>query len=174
MPFNLMQISGVNRAFSLAEDMVGRYFRLNHRDMRANRYDIKTLNHLLHHEVDAGAFAHLCKYYYQKFPDEGHPENFHFYRVCLQDDRILDAVDRAKSFIKFSALMLYIATHEIVHVVRFNRGDSDFDAPFEAKKVEEEKVNTITQEILQPSAVADMTLVLNCFSKQYRIGSIFS
>jgi hypothetical protein len=172
MPFNLPQMSCVNKAFSDAEDMVSCFFRLNHGDMKANRYDVKTMKDLLHHEVDKGAFAHLCKYYYQKSSDAGDPGNFHFYRVCLQDDRILDAVDRAKSFIKLSALMLYIATHELVHVVRFNRGDSDFDAPVEAKVMEEEKVNSITRAILQPDAETGMALVMDCFSKQYRIDKV--
>jgi len=70
-------------------------------------------------------------------------------------------------------LMLYIATHELIHVVRFNRGEGDFDAPVEEKMQEEEKVHSITRNILQPIADNNLNLVLDCFSDQYHIGDIF-
>lgn len=173
MPFNLSQTADVNRVFSEAEGLLCGYFRMSREDMKANRYDVKTLVHLKDHEVDHRAFAHLCKYYCQKGKDLHSPGDFHFYRICLQDDRILDAVERAKSFIKFSPLMLYIAAHELIHVVRFNRGDSEFDAPLEAKKIEEEKVHALTRNVLQPVTGPDLGLVIDCFSNQYQIGDIF-
>lgn len=174
MPFSPTQISRVAGIFSEAETLVGRYFRLSKGDVKANRYDVKTLVHLEAHEVDKGAFAHLCRYYRQKEQDAASYGSYHFYRICLQDDRILDAVDRAKSFIKFSPLMLYIAAHELVHIIRFNRGDSDFDAPLEAKKMEEEKVHNITRGVLQPVTGSDLGLVIDCFSSHYQIGDIFN
>jgi len=174
MPFTMPQISKVAGIFPEAEILVGRYFRLTQGDMIANRYDVKTLVHLEDHEVDRGAFAHLCKYYCQKERNAASSGGFHFYRICLQDDRILDAVDRAKSFIKFSPLMLYIAAHELVHIIRFNRGDSDFDAPLEEKRIEEEKVHTITRNVLQSVTGPDLGLVMDCFSSQYQIGDIFN
>jgi len=159
--------------FSEAETLVGRYFRMSREDVKANRYDVKTMVHLEKHEVDPGAFAHLCKYCCRKGQPAASSDHFHFYRICLQDDRILDAVDRAKSFIKFSPLVLYIAAHELVHIIRFNRGDSDFDAPLEEKRVEEEKVHHITQSVLQPVTGWDLGLVIDCFSSQYQISDIF-
>jgi len=173
MPFTMPQISRVTGIFSEAESLVSRYYRMTREDLKANPYDVRTLVHLEAHEVNKGAFAHLCKYYRRKERDAGSPAGFHFYRICLQDDRILDAVERAKSFIKFSPLMLYIAAHELVHIVRFNRGDSDFDAPPEEKKLEEEKVHHITRNVLQPVAAPDLGLVIDCFSSQYQIGDIF-
>ena len=69
--------------------------------------------------------------------------------ICLQDDRILDAVERAHSFIRLSPLMLYIAAHELVHVIRFERGEGNFDAPDDEKSNEEEKVHRITRSLAQ-------------------------
>ncbi len=96
----------------------------------------------------------------------------HFYRICLQDDRILDAVERAHSFIRLSPLLLYIAAHELVHVIRFERGEGNFDAPEDEKSDEEEKVHRITRNLLKPATDPDLNLVLDCFSNRYRIGDL--
>jgi hypothetical protein len=96
----------------------------------------------------------------------------HFYRICLQDDRILDAVERAHSFIRLSPLLLYIAAHELVHVIRFDRGEGNFDALEEEKSDEEEKVHRITRNLLKPTIDSELNLVLDCFSNIYRIGDL--
>jgi hypothetical protein len=94
----------------------------------------------------------------------------HFYRICLQDNRILDAVERAGSFIRLTPLMLYIAAHELVHVIRFDRDHIDFNASREEKQQEEEKVDGITRDMLRSVANPDLNLVLECFSNRYKIG----
>ena len=134
-------------------------------------YDVKTLAYLDQHEVRKEAFAHLCKY---EIDTEQEPEarGLHFYRICLQDDRILDAVERANSFIRLSPLLLYIAAHELVHVVRFERGEVNFDASEKQKSEEEETVHRITRNLLRPMTDPDLNLVLDCFSNRYRIGDL--
>jgi len=171
--FSPAEISFINKTFSQAEKLAEKYFHLSPEDWRTHRYDVKTLAYLEEHEVHSRAFAHLCKYDYMKGESADNKENTHFYRICLQDGRILNAVERGSSFIKLMPLMLYIATHELIHVVRFNRGDGDFDAPVEEKIQEEEKVHSITRNILQPIADNNLNLVLDCFSDQYHIGDIF-
>jgi hypothetical protein len=169
--FTTEQISIAGRTFSRAEKMAGRYFRIGPAEWRERRYDVKTLAFLEKHEVREGAFAHLCKYQFRKEP-EGRDGGFHFYRICLQDGRILDAVERAHSFIRLSPLLLYIAAHELVHVIRFERGEGNFDAPEEEKTGEEEKVHRITRNLLKPATDPDLNLVLDCFSNRYRIGDM--
>jgi len=85
-------------------------------------------------------------------------EGFDFYRVCLQDNIILDAVDRANSFIKLSPLMLYIAVHELIHVLRFGSGNIDFNASIEEKEQEEKVVHDLTRNALQPAGNHDLTI----------------
>ena len=174
MNFSPDQISTIGWSFGQAEKLNERYFHLGWGGFKQNKYEVKTRFHLDEHEVHNTAFAHLCRYFYQKHEDIDHPGNFYFFKICLQDDRILDAIERSKSFIKLAPLMLYIATHELIHVVRFNSGESDFDAPLEEKIVEEEKVHSITRSILQPIANAELKLVLDCFSDKLHIGDIFS
>ena len=169
--FNAAQISLAGRTFVQADKLARQYFRLSRGEWKEQRYDVKTLAFLEKHEVREGAFAHLCKYEYGRDPE---PEGggLHFYRICLHDDRILDAIDRAHSFIRISPLLLYIAAHELVHVIRFDRGEGNFDAPEDEKSGEEEKVHRITRNLLKPVTDADLNLVLDCFSNRYQIGDL--
>lgn len=171
--FNPSQMSLATGAFLHAEKLAARYFGLTGDELNNHRYDIKTLAHLEKHEVSEGAFAHLCKYEYGREQGEEHGGNIHFYRVCLQDDHILDAVERANSFIKFEPLMLYIAAHEIIHIIRFDRGEIDFDASREEKEKEEDKVNLITKSLLASVRQPDVKMVVECFSSRYKIGDLF-
>jgi hypothetical protein len=169
--FDAAQISLAGRTFVQAEKLAGQYFRLSRGEWKERRYDVRTLAFLEQHEVREGAFAHLCKYEYGKDPaPKGN--GFHFYRICLQDNRILDAVDRAHSFIRISPLLLYIAAHELVHVIRFDRGEGNFDAHEDEKSGEEEKVHRITRNLLKPVIDADLNMVLDCFSNRYQIGDL--
>ena len=124
--FNPNEIAQANGSFILAEKMVSRHFRLTPTAFKNWRYDVKTRVHLERHEINDGVFAHLCKYRYSKEGAEAEG-GFDFYRICLQDNRILDAVERAGAFIRLSPLLLYIAAHELVHVARFSEGAADFD-----------------------------------------------
>ena len=172
MYFNASQIVLTNRTFDHAEKLATTYFRLSHRALKAHRYEVKTLEHLEKHEINDTAFAHLCRYHGHKDGDISSPDKFQFFRVCLQDNRILDAVERAHSFIKLVPLMLYIATHELIHVIRFNNGFSNFDAPLEEKVKEEETVHYITRTLLKSIADSDLRLVIDCFRDQYNIGDM--
>ncbi|MBN2687159.1 MAG: hypothetical protein JXR85_03175 [Deltaproteobacteria bacterium] len=172
--FSPAEIACVNSTFVHAEELLRKHYGVSGGDWKSHRYDVKTLAQLKEHEVNERAFAHLCKYCFVEEQDESQADEFCFYRVCLQDNRILNAVERAHSFIKLHPLMLYIATHELVHIVRFNRGEGQFNAPLEEKMQEEETVHTITRSILQPVAHQGLNLVLDCFSDQYHIGDIFN
>ena len=169
MLFSNSQISLVNTSFGVAEGLVRDYFRLDDRDLRASRYDIRTLVELAEPEVNKRAFAHICRYECEK-PENKAKTNYYVYRICLQDDRILDAVDRGKTFIKLSPLLLYIATHELVHVIRFGRGESDFEAPEDERRQEEERVHKITRNMLKSREGFNLGLILDCFSDDYKIG----
>jgi len=172
--FSKKEKTSIQETFARAERFAGKYFQLAPEEWERHRYEVKTLEHLEQHEKNKEAFAQLCKYVYQKREDEDRLRDFHFFRICLQDTRILHAVERGGSFIRFAPLMLYIATHELVHIVRFNRGESDFDMRLEEKKKEEDNVHIITRDILKPGADSHLNLVLDCFGDDYRIGDLFN
>lgn len=172
--FTNTEIPLAARAFADAERLVSRQFRLGPDVLRSNKYEVKTLAFLQEHEVKDGAFAHLCKYSFEKpsvMTPEGR-EGFDFYRVCLQDNIILDAVHRANSFIKLSPLMLYIAVHELIHVMRFGNGTIDFNASEEAREQEEKIVHNLTRETFKTVGQSDMDMILDCFSSRFTIGDI--
>jgi len=174
--FNAVQLPLANKAFNDAEKLVARHFRLSEDQLKKNKYDVKTLAYLDQHEIKDGAFAHLCKYSYGK-PDglaEKGKDGFDFYRVCLQDNIILDAVERASPFVKLGPLMLYIAVHELIHVLRFGRGEIDFDAAKEEKEKEETIVHNLTRSALQPVQQHDLGIVLECFSNDFKIGDLIN
>ena len=174
MYFSPPEIALVGKAFRYAGELAEDYFRLGRSGLKTHRYEVRTLAHLSDHEKDDAAFAHLCRYLYQKEGKTDHPANFYFFKICLQDGRILDAVKRSEPFVKLEPLMLYIAAHELVHVIRFSSREVDFDAPLEEKIAEEEKVHSITRSMLQPVTGTDINLVLDCFNNRYRIGDIFN
>ena len=157
------------RTFNDAENLVSCQFRLSENQFKNNKYDVKTLAYLDKQEIKDGAFAHLCKYSYEKPGSltENNENKFDFYRICLQDNIILDAVQRANPFVKLSPLMLYIAVHELIHVLRFNAGEIDFDAGTEEKEKEETIVHNLTRAALQPVKGYDLEIVLDCFSSQF-------
>jgi hypothetical protein len=174
MYFSPLQMSKIKGVFGQAERLAGRYFHLTEAQMRAQRYDLRTLAHLEAHEVDEKAFAHLCKYSMCKEESAEKTRSYDFYRICLQDNRILNAVERAHSFIQLESLMLYIAVHELVHVIRFGSGQADFNAPQVERLQEEEKVNKITRSALNPVTDKDMGLVLDCFSNRFDLLESFN
>ena len=89
--FSPAEVGLADKAFQNAERLAFRHYRIAPGETKTFCYDIKTLAYLNDHEVREGAFAHLCRYEYT---------GGHFYRICLQDPRIIDAVTRAHSFIK--------------------------------------------------------------------------
>ena len=168
--FSTAQMPITKKAFNDAENLVSRQFRLGEGQFKKNKYEVKTLAYLDEQEKRAGAFAHLCKYSYDN-PGvlTGEKENkFDFYRVCLQDNIILDAVERANPFIKLSPLMLYIAVHELIHVTRFSNGEVDFEAGAEERDKEEVIVNNLTRAALVPVKGYDLEIVLDCFSSNFK------
>lgn len=168
--FNSEERARVTRAFTRAERLTGSFFHIHPGEWLARKYAVKTLVQLENHEVHDTAFAQLCRYSMGQGREKDPLKEFHFYRICLQDNRILDAIQRGSSFIRLVPLVLYIATHELVHILRFERGESDFDMPPEERVKEEKKVDAITRSILSPMSDKGLNLVLDCFGNGYRIG----
>ena len=174
MYFDASQIAIARQAFLHAENMVTQHYRLSNADCKNLRYDVKTLAHLEKHEVSETAFAQLCRYGYQTDMRADIMGAWYFYRICLQDNRIMGAVNRIGSFIKLPPLLLYIATHELVHVIRFNAGEGIFDVTAEEKELEEQKVHSITSQMLSSIIYPDMKVVLDCFSDRPTIGDLIN
>jgi hypothetical protein len=93
---------------------------------------------------------------------------FDFYRVCLQDHNILKTLQHV-DYLMFP-LLLYIVTHELVHIVRFSQFLALFEAPEEHKQEEERRVHQLTQKILAPLKVRDLPPVMQYYDERTQGG----
>ncbi len=142
--FDKRQRSWVGEALGIAEGLAGNYFGVSLDDPDQFPYDVMTLANLQGMEKTREAWAQVCKYIYLK---KSSTEGRAFYRICLQDDRILYTVKtELPAFLQ--PLLLYVITHELIHVIRFSMDPDKFHCRFEERKSEEKEVHRITYECL--------------------------
>jgi len=153
----------LREAAVIAEEVTFDFFKLSPGHWRRSRYDILTLEGLSREEISPHAHALVAKY-------NGRPNHstlqsawFDFYRVCLQDHNILRTLETSPELSMFP-LLLYIVTHELVHVIRFSQFMALFEAPEEEKAREEALVHRLTQKILQPLNYLNLPPVIQYYS----------
>jgi hypothetical protein len=168
--FNSQALQRVEKAVSMAEELVNDFFNLSSGHWLKNWYDIKTARDLSSHERVTGPFAQVVKY-------EGHKEevplgssSFSLYKVCVQDMAILKAVEREKQLL-LDPFLLYVLTHELVHVARFLRFEQRYENAGEADLTlaEERKVHDLTHLILCKLSIKGLSNVF-IFYKRWREG----
>ncbi len=146
--FSQKDLSVLAAAVEQAEELVGEHFGVPCFGPDRYVYEVATLKDLTENERAEGVFAHLV-FYVRKRPGPAHERRPHwFYRVCLQDDTILAAVRRAEGAFELFDLLLFVMTHELVHVVRFERFERHFDVLPGARQEEERIVDSLTAAIL--------------------------
>jgi len=153
----------LEEAAVIAEEMTFDFFKLSPAHWRRARYDILTLEGLSREEISPHAHALVAKY-------KGCPPNsslqsawFDFYRVCLQDHNILKTLEASPALSLFP-LLLYIVTHELVHVIRFSQFLALFEAAEPEKALEETRVHQLTQKILAPLNLLDLSTVIRYYN----------
>ena len=162
--FTPEHIQKTARIFAEAEELTGNYFKLSTSDWRRFKYDVKTLKDLDPNEISNEAFATLSKYTCQNESFDFGQRTFSFYKVCLQDHNILKALKRDPD-ISFEGLLLYIAVHELIHIIRFNKFVTLFESDEATKQNEERIVHTTTSDILRVSPLFKDEVVLACYEK---------
>lgn len=161
--FHPQDKESLKEAGVIAEEMTFDFFKLSPAHWRRSRYDILTLEGLSREEISPHAHALVAKY-------KGCPLNaslqsafFDFYRVCLQDHNILKTLEVSPDLSLFP-LLLYIVTHELVHVIRFSQFLALFEAATEEKAREEARVHQLTQKILAPLNFLDLPPVIRYYN----------
>jgi hypothetical protein len=140
--FNLEQLALMHRCLRRSEALVSASFRIPAFPSKRYPYEVATLADLESAERASSAFAHLVVYGRERATG---PE--HLYRICLQDDVLLGrASDGGEGWLH--ALLVYVLTHELVHVVRFQREEEHFGADEPDRQTEEDRVHGITLELL--------------------------
>ncbi len=164
LKFTQEEIGKTADIFAKAEELTGNHFKLSSSDWKRFKYDVKTLKDLNANEISHEAFATLSKYTCQNESFDFGQRTFSFYQICLQDHNILWALKR-DSEITFEGLLLYIAVHELIHIIRFNRFVTLFESNEREKRKEEKTVHTATFNILKDSTYFHDKAILSCYEK---------
>lgn len=146
--FDATQLASVREAVALAEELTSEHFRYSTSQWRRCRYDILTAEKLSQEELTDEAFAQILRYVGVPSSGDLKSTRFDFYKICLQDHVILEAIRRERSLGLFP-LVLYVVVHELVHIVRFSLFLQSFDAPPEDRQREEMTVHAITRDIIR-------------------------
>jgi hypothetical protein len=165
--FEQSQLDAVNGAVSLAEELVSNHYKMSTVQWRRRRYDIKTLAELTPEEMVHGPFAQIVRYQGNYGDPTLSSRSYDFYKICLQDHAILAAL-REKPELELFPFILYIVTHELIHIVRFSNFLQFFDAPAEERTAEEKRVHLKTHEILESLQIKGLATVLE-FYNEWRI-----
>ena len=168
--FDKKQRFWVGEALEIAETLAEDFFRVDLGDSVRFPYDLGTLANLRGLEKTRRALAQVCKYEYQKRDLRLAHGGAEFYRICLQDDQILNAV-RTESLSLLKPLVLYVVTHELIHVIRFSLDPKRFYLNPQEKKVEERDVHRSTYELLRPFKDPQVELLLERYRPWWSVSS---
>jgi hypothetical protein len=113
-------------------------------------------------EIAQQAFALLNKGARAVHDFESKTKNRDFYFICLQDHQILNALNRDRA-LGLLPLLVYVFTHELVHIVRFCNFFQRFDISGTEKEKEETVVHETTFEILENLALPKLNYVLDSY-----------
>ena len=136
----------LGQAWNVAEEVIGDHYRLTASSWQRLPYDLKTLKELVPAEVAPEVFAQVVRCGKPVAPAGLRIR--YFYRICLQDHNILKAL-RREDDLTLLPFLVYIATHELIHVVRFHTFHQFFDADPEQRAAEEKVVHDLTWRLLR-------------------------
>ncbi len=165
--FKSDQIKTINNSVAMAEELVCNFFKMSANQWLRHRYDVKTLVDLDEEEIVQGPFAQIIRYKGRKKDTSLGSSTYDFYKICLQDHAIISVLDRDASLMLFS-FVLYVVTHELIHIVRFAKFLMSFDASPDQKIEEETIVHEKTHEILFGLRVPGLKAAFEFYEKWRR------
>jgi hypothetical protein len=160
LSFNNGDLLTVSDALDIAEDATGNFFKFSLGQWKRHRYEVKTLPSLRDSEISKNAFALLNKGSRRVHGFEPKTKVHDFYFICLQDHMILRALERDKEM-NLLPLLVYVFTHELVHIVRFSNFFQRFEVTGKEKEKEETFVHTQTYDILEDISLPKLDFVLD-------------
>jgi DNA-directed RNA polymerase subunit L len=160
--FSSSEIQTVNKAVSMAEELVSNYYKMSSSQWLRPKYDVKTVTDLNAHEIIDGPFAQIIRYEGKRKGSPLGSETYDFYKICLQDHTILNAL---AAYMKMDLLpfCLYVIAHELIHIVRFSKFLQNFDASPNEKVAEEKRVHATTHKILNHVQLPGLDSVIDYF-----------
>jgi hypothetical protein len=163
--FNAEQIKIVNNCVAMAEELVSNFYKMSASQWAAAcAYDIKTMVDLCPEEIVHGPFAQIIRYKGKRKDSFLGSSAYDFYKICIQDHAILSTLKEWPD-LKLFPFVLYIVTHELIHILRFTKFQQYFEASPEEMMAEEAHVHEITHGILFKVNVLGMENVLIFYEK---------
>jgi hypothetical protein len=156
--FTSTDLATIFRAASVAEKLTGTFFDFANDEWTRNPYGVftrKAVDSTLYRE-DVFAQVVLCS---ARRPATAKVPMEAGFAIVLQDPTILRALLRAGSPDLWT-LMLFVLTHELVHIVRFRKFQVDCLAPASEteREKEEQVVHALTRKILAGVTNTDLLL----------------
>ncbi len=162
VPFDKGEIETLGYAISISEEIISDHYKLSTSQWKRYRYDIQSLRDLEEFEIIDEAFAQIHRYARSPHHKLRGSEAADYFKICLQDHVIRHAVQRDRS-IDLLPLATYIATHELIHVVRFAKFIQRFDTSFSEREAEEARVHALTHHMLCNRKIQGLQAVLAAF-----------
>jgi len=156
----------ISEALYIAEDLTANFYKFSTSEWKKRHiYDLRTLIGLKKYQISNNAFALIFK---DTIKDVNFiPQRLRYaYLICLQDHVILKTLLKDKN-IYLLPFLVYVLTHELVHIVRFSNYLARFNASQEEREKEEEIVNAITFDILNSVMIPKLDYVLDLFCSRY-------
>ncbi len=152
-------------AVRLAEDIISDYFSLTTDYWIRNPYEVRTLRQANTVDTPERVYAHLTKYGKILSQKDSGTDDRYLYRIQIYDHRILEVTQGLKEVLR--PFLVYIMTHELVHITRFSRFECLVDK--EDKVMEEEKVHNITNKILSRVPIPRLGDIIEFFKREDRV-----
>ena len=166
-PFSRNDLLTAGEALHIAEDKIGDFFKFSSGQWKKHPFSVRTLHQLTETEIVPDAFALLQKHSPAQDGRDLLDKERDYYSICLQDHQILRALRRDRELCLLP-LMVYVFTHELIHIVRFCNFMQRFEAVGKEREKEEKLVHLTTYEILRRIHMPDLDYVLDSY-QNYRI-----
>jgi hypothetical protein len=165
--FSREDLLKVDESAKVSEELVNNYFKMSSTQWLKNKYDIKTAKDLAPHEQVDGPFAQVIKYEARNNTALLSSSSYTLYKVCIQDHTILCAIKKYNLLLY--PFLLYILTHELIHIIRFSKYKQRYENKNEADVSlnEERRVHLLTWNILKPFSFTGLMEVFE-FYREWR------
>lgn len=142
------EIRLIDKALEISEDVTCNHYHISTGNWKKYGFEVSNLVQLKEEEITPYGLAQIARYVYPSPYCLPIVSLRDYYRICLQDHNILRVINRNDG-IELFPLMVYILTHELVHIIRFRKFMQRFDVDQEEKEIEEGKVHQTTYQILK-------------------------
>jgi len=153
--FDAFQHRLVNQALQESSDHLSRFYRIAPREFFHFSYDVLTERDIPPDLRRESVFAETISYTRREVSDA-------FYRIHLFDHQILEAVSTRRGGPALYPFLIYILTHELIHISRLSRMELH-DPTEEERAREEETVHRLTRDVLSPDASLPLQQVADLY-----------